>query len=138
MIAIPTEVLTMLSSTLLAGALKIYEAKAAAHLKLIEALNKSAVERSNSGTPTFQFTRRVIALTVTFAVVLLPKLAALFGVPVSVPTQPESVSLLWGLFSSASSQVYVSIAGVPITTLDTHAFAAIVGLYFGYSDRGSR
>lgn len=136
MLGIPTEVLTMLSGTVVGGVMKVMEAKAATQRAMLAALNQNAIDRSNSGTPQFQFTRRVIALTVTFCVVALPKLAAIWGVPIAIPQQPESLSLLWGMFSSASSAVYVTVGGIPITTLDTHAFAAIVGLYFGYSDRG--
>ena len=136
MMGIPTEVLTMLASTLLAGGLKIFEAKAAATRAMLEALNANAVVRSNAGSTGFQFTRRMIALMVVGSVIVLPKLAALWGVPVSIPAQPHSLGLLWGLFSSVSSEVYVTVAGLPITTLDTHMCAAITGLYFGYSDRG--
>lgn len=129
---IPLEVLTMGASALIGGVLKMIDAKAKAQRELLAALNKDATARSNSGTQTFQFTRRTIALTVTFAVILLPKLAALGGAPVVVFTSGQEVSYLWGLFSSSAGTVLYTVAGVPITPLDTHAFASIVGLYFGY------
>ena len=126
----------MLGSTAIGGILKIMDQRSQAYQTLVNSINKSAVERSNSGTPTFQFTRRVIALTVTFSVILLPKLAGLFGVPVSVAELQPSSDFLWGLFSSGGTTVYMNVGGVPITSLDTQSFAAIVGLYFGMSDRG--
>lgn len=120
------------ASAVIGSVLKALESKAKAQAALLGALNKDAVTRSNTGTPVFQFTRRTIALTVTFAVILLPKLAALGGAPVVVFTSGEEVSYLWGLFSSSAGTVLYTVAGVPITPLDTHSFASIVGLYFGY------
>ena len=123
------------ASALIGGVLKSIAARAEAQRQLLNVLNKDAVTRSNSGTPTFQFTRRTIALTVTFAVILLPKLAALGGAPVVVFTSGPEVSYLWGLFSSSAGTVLYTVAGIPITSLDTHAFASIVGLYFGYGGK---
>lgn len=131
MVPIPLEVLTMGASALIGGVLKFMERKAQAQRDMLTALNQNAVDRSNSGTAEFQFTRRTIALTVTFAVILLPKLAALGGAPVVVFTSGQEVSYLWGLFSSSAGTVLYTVAGVPITPLDTHAFASIAGLYFG-------
>jgi len=111
---------------------KYLETKARAQRDMLASLNQNAIDRSNSGTKTFQFTRRTIALTVVFAVILLPKLAALGGAPVVVFTSGPEVSYLWGLFSSSAGTVYYTVAGVPITPLDTHTLAAVVGLYFGY------
>lgn len=119
------------ASALIGGVLKFTERRQQARQAELDALNKNAVDRSNSGTAEFQFTRRTIALTVIFAVVLLPKLAALGGAPVVVFTSGEEVSYLWGLFSSSAGTVLYTVAGVPITPLDTHLAAAIAGLYFG-------
>jgi hypothetical protein len=132
MLGIPMEMLTMGASAIVGMVGKVMDAKAQAAKDMLSLLNKDAVTRSNSGTPTFQFTRRTIALTVTFAVVLLPKLAALGGAPVVVFTSGQEVSFLWGLFSSSAGTVLYTVAGVPITPLDTHTLAAVVGLYFGY------
>jgi len=124
--------LTMGASTIVGMIGKAMDAKAKAQQALMETLNKDAIARSNSGTQTFQFTRRTIALTVIFAVVVLPKLAALGGAPVVVFTSGQDVSYLWGLFSSSAGMVLYTVAGVPITPLDTHLAASVAGLYFGY------
>lgn len=124
--------LTMGSSTLIGMIGKTLEAKAKYQQQMLEQLNSNAIARSNNGTKAFQFTRRTIALTVIFAVVLFPKVAALFGAPVVVFTSGESASFLWGVFSQSAGTVLYTVAGVPITPLDTHLTAAIAGLYFGY------
>lgn len=132
MIPIPLEMLTMGASTAIGMIGKMMDAKAKAQQTMMDSLNANAVARQNAGTPTFQFTRRTIALTVIFSVVLLPKLAALGGAPVVVFTSGSEVSYLWGLFSSSAGTVLFTVAGVPITPLDTHLAAAVAGLYFGY------
>ena len=123
--------LTMGASTIVGMVGKAMDAKAKAQRQMFDAFNKDAIARSNTGTQTFQFTRRTIALTVIFAVVLLPKLAALGGAPVVVFTSGQEVSYLWGLFSSSAGTVLYTVAGIPITPLDTHLAAAVAGLYFG-------
>lgn len=119
------------ASALIGGMLRYMDTKARNQREMLQALNQNAIDRSNAGTQEFQFTRRTIALTVIFAVVLLPKLAALGGAPVVVFTSGQEVSYLWGLFSSSAGTVLYTVAGVPITPLDTHLAAAIAGLYFG-------
>jgi len=134
MIPIPLEVLTMGASSVIGGILKIMDAKSQATDRMLAALNKDAHDRASLGTPSYQFTRRTIALTVTFAVILLPKLAALGGLPVTYGST-EEVSYLWGLFGNSASTVWYTVGGMPITPLDTHAFAAIIGLYFGFGGK---
>lgn len=128
---IPLEVLTMGASALIGGVLKALDAKAKAQRDMLSALNQNALARSNAGSASYQFTRRTIALTVTFAVILLPKLAALAGMPVTYGSM-EEVSYLWGLFGNSGGLVWYTVGGIPITPLDTHAFASIIGLYFGF------
>lgn len=133
MVPIPLEMLTMGASTALGMVGKWMTAKAEANRQMLAAFNQQAIDRSNSGTKVFQFTRRTIALTVVFAVILLPKLAALGGAPIVVFGSGEEVSFMWGLFSSSAGMVLYTVAGVPITPLDTHMAAAVAGLYFGKS-----
>ena len=120
------------ASTIVGMVGKAMDARAKAHQTMLDSQNSNAIARSNSGTQGFQFTRRTIALTVIFAVVLLPKLAALGGAPVVVFSSGPEVSYLWGLFSSSAGTVLYTVAGVPITPLDTHLAASVAGLYFGY------
>ena len=81
----------------------------------------------------FQFTRRIIALTAVFFIIVWPKL-----VPVFFDT---SVFLTWTEFSRGflflieQKEMLVDrqYAGVVITPMDTHLMASIIGLYFGGS-----
>jgi hypothetical protein len=81
----------------------------------------------------FQFTRRIIALSAVFAIIVWPKI-----VPVFFDT---SVWITWTelsrgfLFLIEQKEVVLDkeFFGVVITPLDTHLMSAIIGLYFGGS-----
>jgi len=126
---IPFEVLTMLGSAMVGGVLKIMDQKAEREARMLDAMHKSDAVRIQDTNPHMQWTRRTIALTVVFAVMVLPKLGALAGLPVVYGGASES-SWLWGLFGS-STTVWYTVGGMPITPSDTHALAAVIGLYFG-------
>ena len=138
----PFEMITMLVSTVLGGVMSIWsqsiKAKQAEQKMLLARADvqqkgfKEAREYANEG---FQWTRRIIALTAVFAIVLLPKLMPIFQPDVSVIVGylefkpsffflPEKEIMKWVTLSSNS---------VVITTLDTNLVAAIIGLYFGGS-----
>ena len=78
--AIPFEIITMLGSTLLGGIMSVWsqsiKAKQAQQKMLMERAKfqaetvKDAREYDNKG---FQWTRRIIALTAIFAIVVFPK-----------------------------------------------------------------
>ena len=95
-------------------------------------LFKEAREYENPG---FQWTRRIIALTAVFAIVLFPKLLPLLQPDASVIVGylefkpgflfiPEKEIMKWITLSSNS---------LVITPLDTNLVSAIIGLYFGGS-----
>ena len=138
----PFEMITMLGSTVLGGVMSIWsqsiKAKQAEQKMLIQRAEvqqqgfKEAREYNNEG---FQWTRRIIALTAVFAIVLLPKLMPIFQPDVSVIVGylefkpgfffiPEKEIMKWVTLSSNS---------LVITPLDTNLVAAIIGLYFGGS-----
>ena len=81
-------------------------------------------------------TRRIIALSIVFAVLILPKLIWWLSggnVPVYLPGTDEStVSVLFGLFSSTEAvrgaELYY---GLPVFSWEGHAMMAVVGFYFG-------
>ena len=126
---IPLELLTMGASAIIGAVLKAMDRKADRDDRLLEHVNADRQSNRAIVNPQFQWTRRTIALTVTFAVMVLPKLAALAGYPVSYGTVQDT-SYLWGLVGHSVTAWY-TIGGMPITPLDTHAFSAIIGLYFG-------
>ena len=82
----------------------------------------------------FQFTRRIIALTSIFAIVLLPKLVPIFYPEILVTVGYTN----WKpgfLFFTDGKEIFewVSFNGLVITQLDTNLVSAIIGMYFGGS-----
>tara|TARA_Y100000296_G_C5047348_1_gene192995 strand:+ start:15 stop:545 length:531 start_codon:yes stop_codon:yes gene_type:complete len=137
---LPVEMITMLGSSLLGGFMSIWgqsiKAKQAEQKMLLargkfqmEAIEKARTYE-NKG---FQWTRRIIALSAVFAIIVWPKM-----VPVFFDT---SVWLTWTEFSRGflflieKKEIVMDkeFFGVVITPLDTHLMSAIVGLYFGGS-----
>jgi len=138
----PFEMITMLGSTVLGGVMSLWsqsiKAKQAQQKMLIQRAEvqqqgfKEAREYDNKG---FQWTRRIIALTAVFAIVLLPKLMPILSPDTSVIVGylefrpsfffiPEKEIMKWVTLSSNS---------FVITPLDTNLVSAIIGLYFGGS-----
>ena len=82
----------------------------------------------------FQWTRRIIALTAIFAIVLLPKLVPIFYPEILVTVGYTN----WKpgfLFLTDGKEIFewVSFNGLVITQLDTNLVSAIIGMYFGGS-----
>ena len=140
MFGLPVEMVTMLGSSLLGGFMTIWgqsiTAKQAEQKMLLargkfqmEAIEK-ARKYENSG---FQWTRRIIALTAVFFIIVWPKIVPVFF--------DVSVFLTWTEFSRGflflieQKEMLVDrqFAGVVITPMDTHLMASIIGLYFGGS-----
>ena len=140
MFGLPVEMITMLGSSVLGGVMTVWgqsiKAKQAEQ-KMLLARGKFQMESiekartyDNKG---FQWTRRIIALSAVFAIIVWPKM-----VPVFFDT---SVWLTWTeftrgfLFLIESKEIVMDreFFGVVITPLDTHLMSAIVGLYFGGS-----
>ena len=137
---LPVEMITMLGSSLLGGFMSIWGQSIKANQaeqKMLLARGKFQMESiekartyDNKG---FQWTRRIIALSAVFAIIIWPKI-----VPVFFDT---SVWLTWTeftrgfLFLIESKEIVMDreFFGVVITPLDTHLMSAIVGLYFGGS-----
>ena len=139
---LPVEMITMLGSSVLGGVMSIWgqsiKAKQEEQKMLLAraetqmAFVDKARTYENKG---FQWTRRIIALTAVFAIVLLPKLMPVLHPDVSVIVGylefkpaffflPEKEIMKWVTLSSNS---------LVITPLDTNLVAAIIGLYFGGS-----
>ena len=140
MFGLPVEMITMLGSSMLGGFMTIWgqsiKAKQAEQ-KMLLARGKfqmDAIEKArqydNKG---FTWTRRIIALTAVFFIIVWPKIVPVFF--------DVSVFLTWTEFSRGflflieQKEMLVdrACAGVVITPMDTHLMAAIVGLYFGGS-----
>ena len=137
---IPFEIITMLGSTLLSGFMGIWSqsikarqdeqkmliARAGVQIQAF----KNAREYDNTK---FQWTRRVIALTAIFSIILLPKLVAIFYPDILVSVGYTQFKP--GFFFVPEKEVlkWISLQGLVITPLYTNLVAAITGMYFGGS-----
>ena len=133
----------MLGSTLLSSLLSIWsqsrKAKAEEQKLLItrgEFEMKSKKQSLDHGLKDkgFAWTRRIIALTAIFAIVLLPKLVAVFYPMVDVTVGYTN----WRpgfMFFREGREVFewITFQGLVITQLDTNLVSAIIGMYFGGS-----
>jgi hypothetical protein len=142
-VGFPFEIITMLASTVLGGVMSVWaesrKAKAEAQKLLItrgEFDMKAKKQSLDHGLKDkgFAWTRRIIALTSVFAIVLLPKLVAVYYPEVSVTVGYTN----WNpgfLFFREGREVFewVTFQGLVITQLDTNLVSAIIGMYFGGS-----
>lgn len=144
MFSIPTELATLLGSSLLGGIMKLIalgqESKRRERLYTLEALSKrgSLIEEArryeNRG---FQWTRRVIALLAVVAVVVLPKVVAVWMPELPVFVGYPEVDEGFLFFTSDVEKIrWVELRGLTLTPLDTHLLSAIIGLYLGGSLAG--
>ena len=137
----PFEMITMLGSTVLGGVMSIWsqsiKAKQAEQKMLLQRAEvqtkafKEAREYENTG---FQWTRRIIALTAIFAIVVLPKLVAVFAPDIAVTVGYTQFKPGF-LFFTQDVEIFkwITFEGLVITQLDTNLVSAIIGMYFGGS-----
>ena len=137
----PFEIITMLGSTLISSLLSLWSQRMKAkqdeqkmlitrgefQLKAVDA----ARNVENAG---FQWTRRIIALSSIFAIVILPKLVAVYYPDVDV-TVGYTVFNPGFLFFTDGREVFewITFKGLVIRQLDTNLVSAIIGMYFGGS-----
>jgi len=132
----------MLFSTILGGVMSIWgqsiKAKQAQQEMLMQRaeFNRSAVADARDAGKTdthFAWTRRLIALSAVFSIIVLPKLVAVWYPEVTVfvgYTEMQGGFFNW-LFGPEEAIQWKMAKGFVITPLDTHIVSAIVGLYFG-------
>ena len=139
----PFEIITMLASTILGGLMSVWsesrKAKAEEQKLLItrgEFDMKAKKQSLDHGLKDkgFAWTRRIIALTSVFAIVLLPKLVAVYYPDVLVTVGYTQ----WNpgfMFFTEGREIFewITFEGLVITQLDTNLVSAIIGLYFGGS-----
>jgi hypothetical protein len=137
----PFEIITMLGSTLLSSVLSLWSQKIKAkqdEQKMLitrgEFQLKAVDAARNVQDKGFQWTRRIIALTSVFAIVVLPKLVAVFYPDVDV-TVGYTLFQPGFLFFTDGREVFewITFKGLVITQLDTNLVSAIIGMYFGGS-----
>jgi hypothetical protein len=137
----PFEIITMLGSTLISSLLSLWsqrlKAKQDEQKMLItrgEFQLKAVDAARNVDNVGFQWTRRIIALSSIFAIVILPKLVAVYYPDVDV-TVGYTVFNPGFLFFTDGREVFewITFQGLVITQLDTNLVSAIIGMYFGGS-----
>ena len=137
---IPFEIITMLGSTILGGLMSLWsqsiKAKQAQQAMLMERAKfqaetvKDAREYENAG---FQWTRRIIALTAIFSIVVFPKVVAVFFPEVSVTVGYTEFRPGFFFVPEKEVMAWKQMYGLVITPLHTNLVGAIVGMYFGGS-----
>ena len=139
----PFEIITMLGSTLLSSVLSIWsqsrKAKEEQQKLLItrgECEMKAKKQSLDHGLKDkgFAWTRRIIALVSVLAIVVLPKMVAVFYPDVDVTVgytnwQPG----FWFFKEGREVFEWITFKGLVITQLDTNLVSAIIGMYFGGS-----
>jgi|TARA_R110000822_G_scaffold220439_7_gene354401 hypothetical protein len=138
---IPFELITMLGSSLLAGVLTLWsqsqKSKQEAFQRAIDGLAAQskatdlARRYENTG---FQITRRIIALAAVFAVIVWPKIIAVFWPEIGVTVGYTEWKPGFLFLTEGSDTIkWQTLKGLVLTPLDTHLLSAIIGLYFGAS-----
>ena len=138
---LPLELITMLGSGLLSGVMTLWgqaaKSKQDAFNRAIEGLSAQseatdlASRYENKG---FQVTRRIIALASVGAIIVWPKVVAVFWpeIPVTVGYTEWRPGFLF--FTEGTEETtWQALTGLVITPLDTHLLGAIIGMYFGAS-----
>ena len=139
----PFEIITMLASTILGGVMSVWsesrKAKAENERLLItrgEFGLKATKQARDHGLKDkgFAWTRRIIALSSVFAIVIFPKLVAVFYPDVLVTVGYTQFKPGFFFFTKdVEIFKWVTFEGLVITQLDTNLVSAIIGMYFGGS-----
>ena len=92
---------------------------------------QAAREYSDKG---FVFTRRTIALSAVFSIIVLPLVAPLFFpyLPISYGAT-EAVGGFWFFSDPTDTLVWTTGTGLVLGPIHTHLVYAIAGMYFGSS-----
>ena len=138
---IPMELISMLGSTLLGGAMSILSQRGQAETEKQKMLMQRAgfaakqTDRARQiADPHTKHTRRWIALMCVFSIIVVPILAPIFtnvNVAYQIVTEADSG---WWIFGSTYETSYFEQGNtIFITNLQSHTIFSIIGLYFGGS-----
>jgi hypothetical protein len=138
---IPMELISMLGSTLLGGAMSILsqrgQAEAEKQKMLMQRAGFAAKQTDKAravSDPHTKHTRRWIALMCVFSIIVVPIIAPIFtdvNVAYQIVTEADSG---WWIFGSTYETSYFEQGNtVFITNLQSHTIFSIIGLYFGGS-----
>lgn len=135
--------MTLLASTVVGSILKLWGAKTDNQkmlnqhmLSVMEKQQKGRKEAREYENKHYQWTRRTIAISVTLAVIVLPKVAVILKPDLPVVFGWTALNPGFLFFPDEQITTWESMKGLVITPLDTHIVSAITGLYFGGSLAG--
>ena len=129
----PFEIITMLASTILGGLMSVWSESRKAKAEQQKLLRQQSLDHGLKDKG-FAWTRRIIALTSVFAIVLLPKLVAVYYPDVSVTVGYTNWNPgFWFIKEGREVFEWITFQGLVITQLDTNLVSAIIGMYFGGS-----
>ena len=142
MLGLPLELITMLFSTILGGVMSIWgqsmknrqeQNKMMLQTAQFRAEQVNTAREAGKNDSHFAWTRRLIALSAVFSIIVLPKLVAVWYPDVSVYVgYTEATGGLFNWWFGPEEAIHCKMPqGFVITPLDTHIVSAIVGLYFG-------
>ena len=136
----PFEIITMLGSTLISSLLSLWSQRIKAKqdeqkmlLQRAEFQQQAVDAARNVENVGFQWTRRIIALTAIFSIVVFPKVVAVFFPEVSVTVGYTEFRPGFLFIPEKEIMEWRQMSGLVITPLDTNLVGAIVGMYFGGS-----
>lgn len=143
MINIPTELITMLAGGVFSAVTALWSQSQKQRIErdqllmqrdaaLIESVR--VAREYGAVNKKFEWTRRTIAIAAVFAVIILPKLAAIFcpDLPIFVGYTQLTGGFLF-FTDPHDTTKWKALSGLVVTPLDTHLVAAIIGMYFGGS-----
>jgi hypothetical protein len=135
MFGLPLELVTMLFSTILGAVMSIWGQNTKNKNEQQKMMISGMQQARDHGKKDvhFAWTRRIIALSAVFSIIVLPKAVAVFYPEVSVIvgyTEVHGGIINW-IFGGDGTVQWQAATGFVITPLDTHIVSAIVGLYFG-------
>lgn len=135
------EIINLIGSSVIGGLMQVIGQRASAQQeqqKMLMMQNKFVEQsrdkvRKIGDANFFSMTRRIIALTCIFSIILLPMVAGIFQVPIYIQTEVTTGSD-WFLFSTESTQtVWKEINGMPFLEMHKNVVISIIGLYMGSS-----
>lgn len=136
---IPLELYTMLGGTLLGFITKFVAMRAQdrqEQFKILmskfqaqESAHNAAIQRVSVDAG--KWVRRIIVISVLFAVILAPFIMALLGYPVIVQLEETQRQWLFGLFGGGTKTTFYEINGFLLIPEVRAALTSILGLYMG-------
>ena len=139
-LGIPLELITMLGSGLIGGVMTIWGKSIENRQRMFEnAITAAKTQGSlfadarKINTGGFAYTRRLLAILAMLAIIVWPKVVAVFWPEVGVTVGYTEWNPGFLFFEGSEQTQWRQLSGLVITPLDTHIMSAVVGLYFGAS-----